>query len=303
MIDTTWKLIGAGASLALGISILACGGGLNTGTAEPCTFDTECAVGEVCDQNEGFCVLTCTSDDECFAGEVCAPRGGNAVGSTCQIDITTSDDMGGTAECTGNEDCLPQNGIDGVCFDGMCDYPMPGKTYSYVKILDESNGDACSETDPGSDLLGVRLLESGGDLVGWGIAGGFELGEVTGGKENIYPLTTRLDGQPNGLQGQQCPETGTRLSTLNPPPFAMGCAGWVIVSFEQSNGMPAQIENGSRIEVLEYGSTCGGSSADQYGVYLCTDTASAQGGSDASCNVAIGNVSEGFSSSTVTLPE
>lgn len=301
--ESKFHFIGAGISLAIGISILACGGGTNTGGGDPCTFDSECSIGQVCSQDLNVCEETCVDSNDCFAGESCLPRL-NADGNTCQFDSTGGDtDMGGgvtPGACTENEECI--DGVDGVCFQGMCDYPTPDETtYRWIMIADESSGDdACDQTDPGSDIMGVRLLDESGQLIGWGDAGNESLG-TSGSKTNKYDTTARLDGQPNGLSSQSCPESGSRLSELTPPPLSLGCGGWVLINFLDTAGTAVDIENGHRIEVLEYGSTCGGSAFDKYSVYICEETASAQGGSESTCNLGVGGQTEGFGSVTVDI--
>ncbi len=294
-------LIGAGVSLFIGISILACGGGLGGGLGgEPCTFDADCSTaGQVCGP-DSECIDTCTVDEDCFLGESCLPRPGNNSGFTCQVDDNTGGtDMGGggNAECVENEDCPLFEGTEGVCLDGVCDYPMPETTYRWIMVQDTSSGDdACGNTDPGSDLMGVRLLDAGGQIVGWGSAGNESFGDAPEG--NNYENTSRLDGTAQGLETQSCPEAGTRFVDLQPS--VLGCGGWVLVEFVDG-GSPQNISEGMQIEVLEYGSTCGGSSDDSYEVYLCTDSADAQGGSNSSCTEALGGRQEGIGTVTVSF--
>lgn len=298
MIDTKLKVIGASISALVGISILACGGGLgNTGGGTPCTLDLDCAPGQVCSQDLNVCEETCVDDNDCALDEQCLPRRGNAQGNTCQFPQSSNNPNPNTttAECVENEDCIAGD-LEGVCLEGVCDYPTPQTTYRWILISDTSAGaDACDNTDPGSDIMGVRLLDDQGQLVGWGSAGNDMLGE---GADNKYPTSVRLDGQPNGLTAQECPEG--RLSELSPEPFALGCGGWVLIEFVDSASNPVNIELGSTIEVLEYGPNCGGSNADSYEVYLCTDSADARGGSDASCTSAIGGSQMGFGSAKIT---
>ena len=234
---------------------------------------------------------SCVSDDDCFVGEVCAPRAQGS-GKTCEE---------AARDCIEDSNCPPRGDIDGVCTAGKCDYSNPASQYAYVLIRDESaSEEACSTSDPGSDLLGVRLHDANGALLGWGTAGANQLGTVSGTFMNVYSSSARLNGQANGLQNSECPVVGTRFRDLNPPPYAMGCGGWVLVKFERADGTNIALENGQSVDVLEYGSNCGGSDADQYSLYACTDTLSAQGGSDSSCTVTLGSAKEGFSTSSVT---
>ena len=308
MIDNKLKALGATASALIGLSILACGGGLgNSGGGTPCTLDSDCSADQVCSQSDNVCQYTCVDDSECYLGEQCLPRGGNAVGNTCQVSSddnsttnNTTTNNTTTVECTVNEDCIAGD-LEGVCIDGVCDYPTPDTTYNWILISDTSAGaEACDNTDPGSDIMGVRLLDEQGQLVGWGSAGNDQQG--TGEDMNKYPTTVRLDGQPHGLTSLECPDG--RLSELSPEPFSLGCGGWVLIEFYDSVGTPVAITERSRIEVLEYGSNCGGSDADSYDVLLCTDSEEARGGSDASCSTELGMGLEGFGSISVSsLPQ
>jgi hypothetical protein len=262
---------------------------------EGCSADYECLTGQVCDRELGACLDTCVNDNDCFRGEECVPRPGDASTRVCRAKEP------GDA-CVDNSECVNPEGIEGVCVQGECDYPVePSELYQWLMVLDESSGDeACNQTDPGSDIMGVRVLDENGQLLGWGDAGNNVQG-FSGIEINRYETTARLDGTSNGFDGRSCPDAGSRLSELTPPPLSLGCGGWVMLRFIDATGNRVDITDGLRIEVLEYGPTCGGSNADSYSIYLCTDSVGAQGGDDTSCTLGVGGVQGGFSSVEVSL--
>lgn len=255
-----------------------------------CTADYECAEDQVCDQALKVCEFMCTGGSDCLASEACIPRPGDVGTSICRVK---------EPDCMSNDECTA--GDDGMCVDGECEYSNPSTAYQWIMILDESFGDAaCNQTDPGSDIMGVRVLDGTGQLLGWGSAGNEAQGD-SGNQFNRYDTSIRLDGTSNGFAGRSCPDAGTRLSELMPPPLSLGCGGWVLIEFISAVGDRVEITDGLRIEVLEYGPTCGGSSDDSYSVYLCTDGQGAEGGDDTSCTLGVGGVQGGFSSVEVSL--
>lgn len=163
----------------------------------------------------------------------------------------------------------------------------------WIKIEDVSVGDACDQTAPGADIMGVRLRSEDGDVLGWADAGNESLGD-SGTMTNRYDTAARLDGQANGLNDTNCPPEGSRLSELTPPPFSLGCGGWVLLRFVDEFGATIELFSGMTIEVLEYGSTCGGAAPDLYKVLFCSDSTSANDGLDESCVNQVGEPSEGY---------
>lgn len=312
--NNVMKYLAAAMVISTGISIIACGGTTNSGSlgGDDCTFDTDCPLGTVCATDINQCVDTCVDDTDCSEGE-CLPRlNATTDEKTCQYaedPINNNPNVNNmmSGECT-PETQLEVCGEDGICGDdGFCVDLSGGNTNSgtpndlyWIMVEDTSVGDeACAQTDPGSDILGLRLNAADGQLLAWGTAYQFELGQTDGGKENKYISTGRIDGTGQDLtETDQCPDSELKFADIQP--YSMGCGGWMLVTFETSDG-PVLLEQGQNLEVLEYGQVCGGSPVDSYQVYLCTDSAGADGGSNASCTEAIGNESEGYGSFTIPM--
>jgi len=291
---TALKYLGSLMAVATGISILACGGSSTPG-GEACTFDDQCSAGFVCNEfNE--CEQGCNTDDDCPFGSVCVARAGGAPGGLCDAGGTSNNSTvnnstinnstvnNGGAACTTNEECTAD--VNGVCFEGQCEYAMPQTEYKVVMIQDISSGEAaCSPntSDPGSDIIAVTLSDANGQTIGWGEAVNQNLGE---GDNNNFISPGRLDGSPQSLADGQCPNESFNDSNV----YSMGCGGWITIKFSDSQGVPLNIEQGSLIEVYEYGGFCATSmsndseGADEYELILCTDSQSALNGSDASCD-------------------
>ncbi|MEC9442304.1 MAG: hypothetical protein VYE40_14455 [Myxococcota bacterium] len=286
---TALKYLGSIMAVATGISILACGG---TGTqgGEACTFDDECSAGFVCNEfNE--CEAGCNTDSDCPVGSVCVERQNNSPGGLCDAGGSVNNfnpnnfnPNNTNAGCSTNEECTAD--VDGVCIDGACEYPDNQSMYKVIMIQDTSEGEAaCSPntSDPGSDLIAVTLSDSNGQTLGWGEAVNQNLGE---GDNNDFISPGRLDGNPQSLASGQCPNEAFDDSGV----YSMGCGGWITIKFSDAQGVPLDITQGSIIEVYEYGGFCARSmsndseGADEYEVLLCTDSASALNGSEASCD-------------------
>lgn len=300
--NNVMKYLAAAMMISTGISIIACGGTTNSGNlgGDDCTFDDDCPLGTVCATDLNQCVPTCLDDTDCTEG-VCRTRlNATTDEKTCQYEDpqnnTTQNNTPQNNTMSGSQ-CTPETqledcGEDGLCGDdGFCvdlsggdtNSGLPNNNY-WIMIQDVSAGDdACGGTDPGSDLLGLRLNAADGQFLAWGKAYGFNVGD---GDNNKYINTTRIDGTGQDLtETDRCPDSDLRFSDIQP--FSMGCGGWVLISFEQDD-VPVPLEEGQQIEVLEYGPNCGGVDADRYQVYFCTDSEDADGASNASCTVALG---------------
>ncbi len=91
-----------------------CGGTGGIG-GEPCTFDSECPTGNVCDgEVSGTCVPTCIDDTDCFEEESCQTRDSDPAIKLCVVD--NGENNGDTCETV--DDC--PNVDDYVCTDGAC---------------------------------------------------------------------------------------------------------------------------------------------------------------------------------------
>ncbi len=285
------------------------------GLGEPCTVDENCDAGAglVCSVEEQLCIETCIDDLDCAVEEVCVPRANGDRITICQSNSDYCDDdeacetgqvcvsnscIDREDECTEDGDC---NGVNEVCEPESVQDPTlvckdRGTVYHWIQIQDTSTGfDACEQTDPGSDLMGARLVDNTGQTLGWASAGNESYGD-SGFEINIYDSSERLDGTAHGFEGRECPDPGSRLSELMPPPMSLGCGGWVLLEFLDAQGEQLDILPGMSIEVLEYGSSCGGSMADAYEIYLCENSLDANNGSASSCFTIVGGVQEGFTS-------
>lgn len=296
------KYMSAAMAITTGISILACGGGTTPQGGETCTFDDECSPGYICDRNLNECVEGCIDDNDCYEGEFCLPRQG-ADGYSCQIpsnnttNNTTANNIT-TGECTPDtqlQDC----GEEGFCNElGECEYPMTSMTYRAVYIEDTSTGEAaCNNSDPGSDIIDVYLLNSGGEAVGYATLINWFEGDQPSG--NDYSFAGNFDGAPSGVNvGQECTDTLGESDAL-----ALGCLGGLLVQFVDSSMQPIDLQQGDRVAVFEYGSNCPtGSDTDSYEVYLCTDNADAvDNASSTSCTSFLGG-GEGYVDVSVSLP-
>ena len=244
-----------------------------------CERKDDCPGALICNTRNGQCeeertedFLPCTEDDECRRDERCL-SGFVPSERVCRQPRT----------CEEAEDidvfCREQQGAQAA--DYWCDLQDPAgpvcaeePSYSWILIQDVSAGvQACDTSLPGTDLLGVKLVDNAGNLLGWGAAGpeGIVGSTSFDPMGNLYQdAGARLNGQANGFgPGQQCPDPGVLLGDLMPEPLALGCLGWILIEFHDTNGTPIRIRRGSRIEVLEYGVNCGGAGADLYDVYTC----------------------------------
>ena len=235
-----------------------------------------------CPDALGFdvCEPLCTDDENCSDGEECVvQRGEGASLSTACLRADTLQAFGdpcndpavrcgGGLLCVGPPDdrqcrklCAP-GGTPcpeaPVCFSrpdqaavGACLPP------AYVLVKDQT--DACDSDDPrpGSDLVGVALLDPNGDLKAWGRAVQWqtaEPGEVPGVFNGISPAF-RTTGD--------CP-VNTTDSVIS-----LGCGGWVAVEFVDSE-TPLQIQPGDRVRVVELAGACSAESEnDVHTVALC----------------------------------
>lgn len=283
-------------------SILACGS--PTG-GTPCTTDADCQDNFICDGELNECVETCTNDDECDPNDECVvPPGSSGSQKICYTRSEKNNKNNENKECANNEDCgdveqflcNAQNKCEAIA--------APSTQYYVIKVEDTSTGDdACKASDPGSDILFARLLDSSGDVLGYGSQIALEFGEAKNAKGNIYQDYAHLSGgRPSGLEAgaEQCPDGPFKEASL----VALGCSGKVIFEFLDGTDKPIVLKADMKVEVGEFGPNCGGSDADTYEVALCTDTKSAKNGSFSSCTNVLGSsFNSGFVSVGVDLPQ
>ena len=281
-------------------SILACGGGLGGG--EPCTIDDDCPGGYVCDQDINECVETCTTDIECAADEKCLPRPNVSSGlRTCQFDNTQPNNNNpnnnpnntNQDECQTADDCGDPDAF--FCNDQKKCEPFAVVPDSFVIQIQDTttNNAACTNNDPGSDFIFARVVNSRGEILGYGQQIVVEITEIN--KNRYQGYASLFNGNPPDLSGgEQCPSAGFKEGSV----VAVGCFGYILTQFVDNQGAPIPLRSGLTIEVGEYGTQCNGSNDDSYEVSVCTDTAAARQADPSSCSRKLGTA-RGFGSFTL----
>lgn len=134
-----------------------------------------------------------------------------------------------------------------------------GGPKSYVALItDTSFGDACLTTDLGSDFVGILLQIIEGTILGYG-----ELAyDNVNYENNDFSGAYNLDD----TSVNKCPEFDELSIT------ALGCGESVGVRFLDIDDVPVALEPSYQIQVLEYGTQCGGGSDDTADVSVCSDT-------------------------------
>ncbi len=261
--DLKRKLIGAlFAVVASSGLLIACGNDENS-----CEFDTDCLEGEeLC--HDGFCEPVCTSQSDCFDGEVCVDRIGGS-GKVCVsegISGNNGDNNGDQPECTDNDECE-----SGLCNQdtGLCvDTTAP--TYFTVMVRDSTTDPGrCADTtgtynSAGTKLTYIALRDSSGANIGYGK----EIGYLLGDNSDYDDVSGILDGSAPNLTNQ-CVES-FELDTG----VALGCGGWVMVQFYNSDGERIALTEEHDVFVGVHGQYCDTrfdkDGLDKYDVALCT---------------------------------
>lgn len=253
---------------------VACGGG----EEDDCTLDGDCPEGQVCEAQ--VCVDTCETAADCADGEVCEP-GVNTSANVCKA-------AGGTNNGTNNGST--NNGST----NNGSNNNLP-TLYYIVEITDTSSGDeACSVSDPGSDLFGVALESTDGSVIAWGEFVNAEEGTVSGGEINEHFDASVISGAPASMK--DCPEFGD--DTV----YSLGCGGSLWVEFKDDAGNPVALDATAdqQVTVYEYGTQCGGSAVDEYSITICEDTEGARNGETGACTINVLQGGEGQASGNVS---
>lgn len=287
--------------LCMAIPLLAaeddgCGNG--GGDAEPCTTNTDCPVGFICDTSVNECAETCTGDSDCLSDEECLPAQGGG-GNLCYV----KEDVVDPVECNDAATDCPADGQEYICdAEKKCEAIVdPGSIYQYVVIEDVSTL-TCGGSDPGSDIYFVRVLGSSNEVLGYGDVSVSELGD---GDDNAYISPGTINGEAPSFRagGDECPDAFSGSGI-----YAMGCGGTMLVNFLDDSGVAIDLDNTMTIEVGEYGASCDTSPdddpEDEYVVKLCTDTTEAGSGVTTSCTSILGSASgnSGLGSISVATP-
>ena len=226
---------------------------------ESCLLDTDCAAEFVCESE--ICVQTCATVADCPSGDRCVPRPSEGTENVCETDP----DFNNTTGTNNNTTSTNNNTSPPV----------------YVVLITDTTpaGDACTNENPGSDIVYAALESDAGAVLGYAV---LEYDGTTG-DTNTFNLGANLDGTAPSFVGV-CPEFSEDTVT------ALGCGGEIGVRFNDSTGTPIAIEAGMQVRVFEFGSQCPtGSVDDEYEVFLCTDTNAVINNNDTtSCGTALG---------------
>ena len=297
---------------------VACG----PATGGDCTFNDDCAAGEICNADTNTCEAmstACTTSADCTGeGEFCIPTVDNATDSNacgvpancndviddknaaCAADeVCTADGCAAAADCSAEEDpaafCANELGLaegeTASCVDGVCQRDAAVSSFRYVLISDISvdgceDENAGGEYDPGSDIMYVELLDAEGQTVAWGANVEYNQADDP---QNDYNDPNVLDGMApslimDGSEDDGCPDGDDRFNAMTV--VSLGCGGSVLVGFD------APIYNGYTVRVGEYAPICnqnmGGSptgTTDKYEVKLCPATEEGTAATIAGCLV------------------
>lgn len=265
---------------------------------DECTSDSDCDGDDVCwtggEVNE--CVVNCTPPDNtnaCKDFEVCVDANDLSQQKGC-VDESRFDDGdtgiaddggmgdagmdggmgdGGMDECETADDCP---GEDNICVDGQCEMTQtPSVRFIQLKdvTLDvdpDAEADACegsAASDPGSDVMAVRLRDSQGNHKGWA---NYVTNDNQGSSNTHTMYGAVLDGDAptfNPDMDETCVDDFSTSSVV-----ALGCDNGVLaVGFHNEDDEYVEIEQGDQITVYEYGEdNCGGTPVDKLNVKLCT---------------------------------
>jgi len=248
------------------------------GDETSCLEDSDCAATEICVAE--ICETSCTTTAQCAEGETCT--GGSGDRLYCVPGTTPTNNTNNTNNNNSNN----------------TNNNTPPAIY-HVLIRDTTTGAGCTATsggegDPGSDIAGARVETFEGTPLGYAEALEVNFGEEPNGNgfPNAYDI---LDGNPPNFAGV-CPESFNEDSV-----FALGCGGWALVRFLDTNGTPVLLDDSMQIAVTEYGTNCGGSADDTLEIMLCTDAVTAAGGNASSCTIRLAQGS-GLVIGEVSLP-
>ena len=244
-------------------------------TGNTCVTASECGADQVCDAT--LCTDTCTTDTECDPGFTCEAAT-DATGKVCKESATSN---------TTNTNNTTGGGTTGGTTAGPT-----GATYNYMMLLDTTSGaEGCAVADPGSDLMYIELSDDSGIVLAQAETVFDEQGTIEGDRSNEYTDSGILDGNPPTLNAQECVD-----SFADDTVFSLGCGGQVSFKFKGNTPAPIKVIGGEHtVTVGEYGTgVCGGSMADSYELYGCTDDVSAAGGEFTSCTVLIAGSGEGI---------
>ena len=236
--------------------------------AESCEDDEDCGDGESC--IDGVCEATCTDDEDCATDFECVEDG----------DVGFCEEIAPGGACTEDEDCRSDELCDTgeeTCVD-IDDFVAPHYTVLIEDFTDDENPDMCGfdpsdnatssagsyEDDAsGASLLWVALVnDATGDVEAYGHSVGFDPNNDTGYNDDLAVIN---GDEP--YYGRQCPEwtheiydehgmsyTLFRQDTV----FTLGCGGWLLVQFEDSEGNLIAIDESHSVEVGLYTPECGG---------------------------------------------
>ena len=243
-------------SIATAGLVVACGD-----DDENCIDDGDCGTGSICDFATETCAVDCTNDQSvCEPGEeACQPRGGDNPGSICVYvgGGTPSDptDPGDPTGGCGDDDSLCPG--DNVCINDAC-VPPAGETYYVGLIEDTSSQCKASDSDPGSDLYGIRLQKADGQTF---YADVIDANRGLADNDDNSDPDSIINGEAPGFD-DICEEGFTGNV------YVMGCGGELAFNFyDPASGDLVEIEAGDYIYPME--AQCGNDTSDEWTVHLC----------------------------------
>lgn len=298
-----------------------------------CETAEDCAEGEICTE-EGACEAeadtSCADSSECTTeGELCLPTADDATVSECRAPANCSEAAEPDAFCTA------ELGEEGTCDTSVSETPTcavagpTGDERRYIQILDSSPEGSCDSTtgsidnnsDAGSDIMYVQLLDDQGQVIGYGKGVDYVQGtnSTTDGDGNTVEIgydqwETVFTGDAPDLDADQCPlenPAGSGDEFRVDSVVSLGCTGYLVVEFTDAADianilLPAE---GNQIDVGEFGPYCtnagGSEGSDTYDVYLCETPVGADPSTinfDTDCLIELGTGAQGQTAFDVPAP-
>ncbi len=244
-------------------------------TGNSCVTQSDCGADQVCDG--GLCTDICATDAECGTGFTCEAAT-DGTGKVCKESASTTGGTSTTTDTTGGTTT-----------------PVEGNTYNYMMVLDTTAGAGCDNSDPGSDLMYIQLLDDSGTGLAFAETVSDEEGTADNDNVNEFIDSSILDGAAPTLKDESCVDGFTDVNV-----YSLGCDGKVSFKFKSSTPAPFTVIGGEHSVVVgEYGTQCDGSADDSYELYGCTDDVDAAAGGFDSCTVLISGSGEGITNFVV----
>jgi hypothetical protein len=322
--------------LVMNLALMGAASVAMTGCPAPettCETAEDCADGEICNA-DGVCEVegdtTCVEDADCTTeGERCLPTADDATVSECRAPANCSEAADPAAYCTA------ELGEDGTCDTSVPETPACtaadlGNERRYVQILDSSPEGSCDSTtgsiddnsDAGSDIMYVQLLDDQGQVLGYGKGVDYVQGTNATTDGNGDPVAIGYDqwetvftGDAPDLDADQCPlenPAGSGDEFRQDSVVSLGCTGYLVVEFADLADITniLTLAEGQQVDVGEFGPYCttagGSEGSDTYDVYLCDTPVGADPATidfDTDCLIELGTGAQGQTAFTVPAPD